>query len=140
MPRKQKPVIIDVNRRRADNYQWHFSCRQYAKNHPYQTEIAACLRSLPRPTLDIFGSECLDGRPVGSYPEQNLEGFFSLAARFGLESACWMMYWYWSDQGWQEFEMQWQALPEVVHIPMCTNGKVVLFCTQEEYLNAPGTS
>lgn len=113
MPRKSDSTVIDIHVSRANWYQAHFSRRQFALAHPAR-ERASVARACQhiRPTLTIYGGECL--------PKCQEDEIIDIG--IGLKIESWFVgWWYWSDEGWREFERLWAELPEPVHTPLCTN-------------------
>jgi hypothetical protein len=136
MPRKNKTrTMIEVNQIRADNYVYHFQRRQLARNHPEREHIAQLVAALPKPMLNIYGVAAFEGKASWPIQSHYMRPYFELWKRLGQNFELELEYWYWSDEGWADFEKLWQALPEFVNIPLCTTGKNVHICTQEEYLN-----
>lgn len=142
MPRKPKNVTVDVNKERAANYAEHFSYRQYAKAHPdyaalgYKTKVA-CDAIRGTLGLSIYGGPTINGLPDAGQPFEIRQEMFDLARLTSIPH--WKLYWwYWSDEGWEQFQMLWQNLPEVVHMvvpnPLCTSGGVIHICTHKEYV------
>lgn len=109
MPRKQKEPTI--YRQRRDNYVSHFKFRQTFKALPVEMQLLYQKFSvlLPRPVLDVWGA--------GGYTMDEMNGLIKLANSKGLPN-CWMLVpWYATDEGWNDFQKQWQELPDVVHMP-----------------------
>ena len=116
MPRKNENEI-DIHKSRLNWYQAHFSRRQFALAHPAK-ERASVARACQhiRPVLTIYGGEHL--------PKEQENEIIDLGISLKIES--WFIgWWYWSDEGWREFEKLWADLPEVVHMPLCTNRTLV---------------
>lgn len=132
MPRQA--VVIDVNEHRAENYQYHFQRRQLARVHPDRENIAALVSALPKPTLNTYGVVSFEGKAAWPVNSQYLRPYYDLGKKLGFDLD--LEYWYWSDAGWEEFERQWKELPEVVHMQVCTTGKVVHISTHETYVYA----
>jgi hypothetical protein len=133
MPRKA--VVIDVTQHRAENYVHHFQRRQLARNHPDREGIALLVAALPKPMLNIYGVVAFEGKASWPTSSHYMRPYFELGKRLGFDLD--LEYWYWSDQGWDDFEKLWQALPDFVNIPLCTTDKVVHIRTQDEFVN-PG--
>ena len=112
MPRKSTlPDGYELQWRRAENYQSHFGKRQLALNlsPEIQSRYAGVCRLLPRPArLNVWG--------VDDYGYTEVGEAVVLAVRYGLESRL-LLPWYWSDEGWADFQAQWSELPELVHTP-----------------------
>lgn len=139
MPRKRKELTLDINAIRAKFYVGHFECRQFARNHPDRENIARLINSLPKPELTVYGAPGFEGKIDASWLESSKHqaGYYELSKKTGID--VFNLYsWYWSDAGWAEFERLWQALPEVVHIDLCTESRVVHIRTQETYANPAG--
>lgn len=134
MSRKKAVTVIDVNQHRAENYASHFQCRQRALVDPNREEISKLVAHLPKPTLNIYGVPAFEGKVMWPTTSHYFQSYFELHKKLGFELD--LEYWYWSDAGWAEFEKQWQELPEVIHMELCTNGKVIHISTQETYSNA----
>lgn len=133
MPRKNE-TVIDVNAVRAEFYAEHFQCRQFARNHPDRENIARLVSSLPRPELTVYGAPGFEGRIDSGWASHSkyMLPYYELWKKIGVDAFN-LYAWYWSDGGWSEFERAWNAMPEVVHMDVCTNGKVVHICTQDSY-------
>lgn len=141
MPRKVKKEMIDVNKCRAEWYALHFETRQEALTHPKRIVIASSVATLPKPELTIFGAAGFNGKSMFHYFSNTVEmgGYYVLSRSLTpwVDVSC-LFWWYWSDAGWEAFEKLWQNLPEVVHMDVCTNGKVIHIGTQVEYCNPAG--
>lgn len=105
MPRKLER--IDVQRRRRDNYAFHFDCRKYIQALP--PELQMCYLEASRdcipPSLNPYGAD--------SYSDAEWQLIIAIASQRGLQ-AYYINKWYASDAGWAEFQRQWQELPEDV--------------------------
>lgn len=138
MPRKRE-TVIDINAIRAKFYAENFSYRQFARNHPERENIARLVKSLPQPTLTVYGAPGFEDKIDVSWPSSSkyMLPYYELCKKTGVDVPN-LYFWYWSDEGWKEFERLWQGLPDLVHIDLCTNSRVVHICTQEVYANPAG--
>lgn len=136
MPRKLKHETIDVNKCRAEWYSEHFDIRQMALHYPLRVSVCRSVDLLPRPALTIYGAPAFRGRSSFHYFSDTfeMEGYYKLSRSLSpYLDVSQLFWWYWSDAGWSAFERLWQELPEVVHMQVCTTGKVVHIRTQESY-------
>lgn len=108
--------IADWQALRAENYQEHFQFRQFASVHPHRDTVAKMVQALPAPSLNRYGAASFPtsrGRSFAAHSTRELDAFYALGAQLGIDA--WMLLsWYWSDDGWAEFQRCWQALPETV--------------------------
>ena len=108
MPRRWKIRAIDIQRSRANWYEWHIQARDFIKALPAPERIRyenAALQLTP-PALTIYG-----GVPH-NWP---ITEEFVAAARLGVD----MNYvnpWYMTRAGWDELQRQWQLMPEPVDL------------------------
>ncbi len=111
MPRKVTSNEVDYQQVRADNYAYHYQCRQYALalGAKKMTLVANAVETLPRPQLNVYGNFC-------DFSVDEWRQVYRVAGGLGMEAAA-LLWWYWSDAGWQDFQSQWAELPEVVHMP-----------------------
>jgi hypothetical protein len=106
MPRKI--TAKDIQQARAEWYEFHFNCRAQVKAmsaeevQRYQTAVSA----ISAPQMTIYGGLAED------YPEQ---AAYRIADRYHLDANL-MVYWYVSEQGWQDFQKIWAQLPEPVDL------------------------
>jgi hypothetical protein len=57
-------------------------------------------------------------------PKSQEDEIIDIAIRLRVES--WYIgWWYWSDEGWREFEKLWADLPEVINNPLWISRQVV---------------
>lgn len=105
MPRL--PKTIDVQRARRDNYVAHFENRKYVATLPPELQMCYLSASqvIKTPQLNPYGAD--------SYNDEDWTLIINLAQQRGLQ-AFYINPWYVSDEGWAEFQRQWQALPEEV--------------------------
>lgn len=104
MPRKK--VRIDVELTRRDNYIQHLDNRKYVKALPPElqmTYLTATYALHKMPTLSAFGAD--------SYNDEDWQLIVNLAQQRGLQ-AFYINPWYTSDEGWADFQAQWQNLPD----------------------------
>ena len=130
MPRKPKQVKAEqVNRWRANNYAHHFECRKYVQNLPLdiREKYLLVVRSLRPPSLTVYGST--------AYLKEEVDLLIHMAIRAGLE-AWYLNPWYHSEEGWQDFQGKWQALPELIHNPLWISQEQLEVCTQDEPIHA----
>jgi len=108
MPRTPKKT--DVQRTRRDNYAAHFANRQYVKTLP--PELQMCYLTATQvtkpPKLNPYGAD--------SYSDEDWMLIINLAQQRGLQ-AFYINPWYTSEEGWQDFQNQWQNLPEEFEMP-----------------------
>lgn len=137
--RKKKEISIDLNSIRAKFYASHFEARQMARNHPERENIARLVASLPKAELTVYGAPGFEGKIDAMWPIQSIYMLprYELAARIKVEPIS-LYTWYWSDEGWAEFEKLWRNLPENVHMLLCTNQRVIHISTQETYCDPAG--
>lgn len=106
MPRKATAKAIQ--QARAEWYEFHFDCREQIKAmdaeeiQRYQTAVSM----ISAPQMTIYGGLDED------YPEQ---AAYHIANRYHLDANL-MVYWYVSEQGWQDFQKIWAQLPEPVDL------------------------
>lgn len=110
MPRVMKITARDIQKARANWYQFHYEKRAKFKalsiNEQHIYEHAAF--RIPPPTLTIYG-----GLP-GDYPTS--ADIRTLMSIQGMRDTDLANPWYVSEAGWQEFQELWQQLPEPVDL------------------------
>lgn len=101
------PKTIDVQRARRDNYVAHFDNRKYVAALPPELQMCylEASRAIITPKLNPYGAD--------SYSDEEWTLIINLAQQRGLQ-AFYVNPWYASDEGWAEFQRQWQELPEEV--------------------------
>lgn len=106
----RKPIKIDIQKARAENYVTHFESRKYLKALP--PELQMCYLSASQvtkvPRLNPYGADC--------YTDEDWKLIINLAQQRGLQ-AFYINPWYATDEGWTEFQRQWQELPDPRDIP-----------------------
>lgn len=108
MPRTIKATASAIQQARAEWYEFHFNCREQIKAMPaeeiqrYQTAVSM----ITAPQMTVYGGFAED------YPEQ---AAYHIANRYHLDANL-MVYWYVSEQGWQDFQKIWAQLPEPVDL------------------------
>jgi hypothetical protein len=110
---KRKRKVDTVHSLRADNYVWHFGARHFARAFPDRVLVARLVERLPRPRLGLFGQEVFDDMELGEWLMP--VGYYELSNRFDIHPGR-LLHWYWSDDGWHDFELLWQELPEAVDL------------------------
>lgn len=124
-----------INQRRGENWEEHYEFRRFALTHPRREEIGRAVATLPRPSLGVTGGAVVCGKAWAACSTHDAAQFLEIGKLYGV--SYWMLlWWYWTTEGWQEFNDLWANLPEVVHIPLCTTGEVVHICTQGEYVHS----
>lgn len=108
MPRRIRATAKEVQRARAEWYQFHYENRQRAKAQDRDTlqayQYAASMIAAPQMT--VFGGLAHD------WPERRA---YELAGRDRLNVDL-INPWYLSANGWNEFQRLWAQLPEPVDI------------------------
>jgi hypothetical protein len=98
-------LLTQTQKERAENYAVHFNCRQMFKamDESTQARIRNVCEVLRSPKLNIFGND--------DYTEEEYKRLVDLANQNGvMASMC--LSWYTSDHEWDNFQVQWQNLPE----------------------------
>jgi hypothetical protein len=108
MTRKAQLPNFQIARR--DNYTAHFANRNYVKACPVELQMTYLTASQvihKQPKLNDYGAD--------SYTDEDWQMIINLANNRGLQ-AFYINPWYTSEEGWQDFQCQWQALPEEIEI------------------------
>ena len=111
MPRKAvNASMAKINKARGENYISHFECRQFALSvdESLRVRVANALEVMPRPALNVFA--CVS---MSYYFEPTTWQTIMQAGRFLSMDASYLLWWYWSDAGWDEFQRQFKDLPEL---------------------------
>jgi hypothetical protein len=111
MPRLNVVPIKKVYARRAKEYEYHLNNRRTVKNvfslYDQASVIRVLRREIPEPVMRTDGS-LVDGIPT-------LRGRATAAGLLNIDQKNkeLMCLWYWSDEGWDDFNRQYQNLPEI---------------------------
>ena len=109
MPRKEiKATAREVQKARAEWYSFHYENRQKVKhfdNEKMQTYQYTASMIMPA-RMTIYGGVADD------WPERKA---YELAGQYKLDVNL-INHWYLSEAGWEEFQRQWQQLPEPVDL------------------------
>ena len=139
MPRKMQVTTQEIYRIRGDWWQKYVQARQFVRSLPdnRRQAVGRLVDDLNRPKLDhVTGCPLwisdITGRDTTGHPSDA----YRLAATFGLD-VDFLIWWFWSEEGWRALDNLWQELPEVIHIPLCTKQGVFPSCTHIEYVYAP---
>jgi len=99
----------DIQKARSEWYPVHFDARKMAAAYPQQVQasVARMLEIVPRPRLNIYG-----GLYHGYFDDPQIWPEVLRIARTSDHDVLLMVWWYWSDPGWADFQEQWKALPE----------------------------
>lgn len=133
MPRKAGIANMrEINKWRELNYVSHFECRQFALacDSTIVQRTAAALESLPRPELNVFGAV-----PMAYYSHEVQRHCFLTGRMLGLDAGL-LLWWYWSQMGWDAFQDCWKFLPELYTTPV-DNSTVVHMLKVREAVFAP---
>ena len=105
----RKPANFNIQKIRRDNYITHFEAREYIKALPPELQMCylEASRDVIPPKLNPYGAD--------SYSDSEWLIIIRLAQSRGLQ-AYYINQWYVTDEGWAEFQRQWQELPEEVQI------------------------
>lgn len=113
MPRKVTSESVDIQASRARWYKAHMERKQFVSTFASseRKRIARLIAHI-QPQMNVYGGD--------DFTREQLHEIFAIAKGTGIDHwfLCW---WFWSDEGLQEFERLWASLPEPVHIPLCTN-------------------
>jgi hypothetical protein len=96
----------EIYRWRAENYSHHFECRATVKSmDPVQVErYQRAVAELPKfPHLNVFGCD--------DWGQAEWDVIIGIAKHHTLD-AWFINPWYLSEDGWAEFQRQWQELPD----------------------------
>ena len=95
-----------VQLRRRDNYVHHFECHKFIMAHPEEElkHYRHLLQYIQPPILNPFGCD--------SYDEEQEKEIIAIARSEAIQDASFLISWYLSDEGWQDFQRQWDELPE----------------------------
>jgi hypothetical protein len=138
MPRHVKATANAIQRSRRDWYAFHYECRQKAMAldkdiiHAYLEAV----KNLLPPVMTMFGGLLAD------YPERRA---YEIAAVYGLDVNL-LNPWYLTTEGWDEFQILWQQLPEpinlfkskTVHTPGVQIGNLYTLYTLPDEVQPPG--
>ena len=104
------PKKIDVQRTRRDNYAAHFAARKFVQTLPPELQMCYLTATqVTKPTkLNPYGAD--------SYSDEDWTLIVNLAQQRGLQ-AFYINAWYTSNEGWQDFQKQWQELPDEFEMP-----------------------
>lgn len=98
-------LLTQTQSQRAENYAIHFNCRQMFKL--LEPEIQQRIRNVcevMRPaTMNMFGND--------NYTEAEESRLINLANQNKVQASMCLI-WYTSDTAWDNFQVQWQNLPE----------------------------
>ena len=91
---------------RRDNYVHHFECHKFMMANPEEEikHYQHISQYVQAPILNPFGCD--------SYDEVQWNQIFKIATAEGLK-AVYLVPWYLSEEGWQDFQKQWDQLPDV---------------------------
>ena len=108
MPRHIRATAAEVQKSRAEWYQFHYENRQRAKAQDRDTLQAYLYAAsqIQAPQMTVFGGLSHD------WPERQA---YVLAGRNRLDVEL-INPWYLTDAGWNEFQRLWAQLPEPVDI------------------------
>lgn len=108
MPRHIRATAREVQKARAEWYEFHYEHRQLARAlTPEQLQNAQYSAAMVSPpTMTVFG-----GLPA-EWPERQAYHF---ANRYRLDVSL-INPWYVSEAGWEQFQSLWQQLPEPVDL------------------------
>jgi hypothetical protein len=132
MPRAIKATAHAIQQARAEWYEYHFNCRAQIKAmeneevQRYQTAVSM----ISAPQMTIYGGLEED------YPERTI---YPIAEHYHLDANL-MVYWYVSEQGWQDFQKLWTQLPEPVDLytsPCVQLGDLYTLSTVSPTLSTP---
>lgn len=108
MPRTVRATAKEVQKSRADWYQFHYKNRQRAQTlSPHELlSYQTAARMISPPQMTVFGGVAHD------WPEPQA---YRIAKGSGLDINL-INPWYLSNEGWDQFQSRWQQLPEPVDI------------------------
>lgn len=115
MPRKQKNANQkEINVSRGENYQSHYECRRFALacDDSLRRRVADALLGLPRPTMNVFGAV-----PMSYYSPGMWDDLMQLSTILQIEVE-FLVWWYWSEEGWNAFQKDFKDLPELYTAPV----------------------
>ena len=95
-----------VNRIRRDNYVHHYECRKHMQSQVEDVLVKYQLAAdhfVSLPILNTYGCD--------SYSEEDINGIIRISNSYGLEAG-YLNNWYLSEEGWANFQKQWDGLPE----------------------------
>lgn len=103
--RRIKITADSIQRDRMENYISHFETRNLVKamEVEVQEQLVRISRHLPKPVLNAYGCD--------SYTDQENYDICQLGNAEGLKADI-LNPWYISEEGWADFQSQWQQLPE----------------------------
>jgi hypothetical protein len=98
-------ILSQTQKERGENYEVHFSCRQQFK--AMDTDLQQRIRNVcevMRPArLNMFGND--------DYTDDEQARLINLANQNHVPASLCLI-WYTSDHHWDNFQVQWQNLPE----------------------------
>lgn len=109
-----------IQQYRGSNYASHYEKRQMALTYPadFRAKIYRLIAEseLPAPVLNQWGCDSYNGAQMMLQIE--------IASRLQFSIPAYLInLWYWGDAGWEDFQAQWQALPEgkaiTAHVDNC---------------------
>lgn len=128
MPRKAGIADMkEINKWRELNYVSHFECRRFALDcdHAIVQRTASALESLPRPELNVFGAV-----PMVYYTHEVQRNCFLIGKMMGLDAGG-LLWWYWSELGWNAFQDFWKSLPDLYTAPVDNSTVVHMLAVRE---------
>jgi hypothetical protein len=143
MPRRIIIPIREIQRRRAINWDWHYSRHSlaremcaYVSSGDVQSTIA---RHVPAPVMDICGAYVEGIATVRG----RREAVCDLRLEDTTDNRSLMCVWYWKDVDWTEYVHQFQSLPEVYedhYLYYDAEQDAILICQMSDRYNFGTTS
>ena len=98
-------LLTQTQSQRAENYAVHFNCRQMFKamDADIQQRIRNVCEVMRPASLNMFGND--------NYTEKEEARLIDLANQNRVPASMCLI-WYTSDSAWDNFQVQWQNLPE----------------------------